>query len=127
MCDLFAVSALQSLRRELNGGQRVLDFVSNPAGNIGPCRLPLIEKLPGNVFKRDDVPVTFATDLDRQRKQFAPAVMRYDASGQASPDHCANLRCKIIERAGQLLRGGIVFQHSLRRCVHQEHIQVGID
>src|SRR6516225_8614391 len=39
--DLLEISAPQSLRRQLYRGQRVLDLVRDPTGDIGPGRLAL--------------------------------------------------------------------------------------
>jgi hypothetical protein len=60
-----SVSALISLRiappqplgRKLDRSQRVLDLVRDPARNIGPRGLALIQQLARDIFKADTVPV----------------------------------------------------------------------
>ena len=49
--DLLAVAALQPLGGELDRGQRILDLVRDPAGDVGPGGAALVEQLLGDVVE----------------------------------------------------------------------------
>src|SRR5579864_5529600 len=55
--DHFAVFAAQPLRRQLDRRQRILDFVGDAAGDVGPCRGALRQHQLGDVVDGDDIAV----------------------------------------------------------------------
>ena len=76
--DLLQISAAQPFRRQLDRGQRVLDFVRDAAGDIGPGRLTLRRQQFGNVVERNDEAADFAAimlrrDADEQSAGAGPA------------------------------------------------------
>ena len=93
--DLAAVAALETLGRELDRGERVLDLVRDAAGNVGPCGAALIEQLAGDVLEGDDMAIAVSRDLDRQREQIAAGGIVDNAAAFAARDELGQLGCDI--------------------------------
>src|SRR5436309_9370912 len=80
--DLLQVSAAQSFGSQLDRRQRVLDFVGNATGDVGPGRLALGRQEFGDVVKRDDKAADTPTvvlrgDADEQGAGAVPANQFY--------------------------------------------------
>ena len=69
--DLLAVAALQPLGGELDRGQRVLDLVRDPAGDVGPGGAALVEQLLGNVVEGEDMAALDLHPLDGEGPRLA--------------------------------------------------------
>src|SRR5690606_27224285 len=64
LIDLLTVASLEPLGSKLDRRERVLDRVGDAPGNVRPCRLTLIEQLPGDVLESDDMTFRAWGDLD---------------------------------------------------------------
>jgi len=105
--DLAAVAALEALRRELDGGERVLDLVRDPSGDVRPGGAALIEQLLRDVVEGQDGAGVGARDPHRERPRFAPTGDLHDRLAFPADDKVEELGSDGAERsADQSVRPG---------------------
>ena len=118
--DLAKISALQPLGGELDWRERILDFVGNALGNIGPRCPPLRRDQRGDVVEGDDEavdPLIGALGHDAHEQGAASlAADQFDLI----LDQRMGLRSRLVQQVGH-------FGHRLLEGVAGEVVLTGIE
>ena len=124
--ELLAVAALQSLRRQLNRRQRILDFMRDPPRHVRPGGAALIEQLLRDVVERQHLTLFVARYLHRQRLGLAVRRDLDDRLACIAIEQRIELRRKRGKRLAHRVAAGNV-QHGRCRAVDELNAPIAAD